>query len=103
MLTGAPLDAFYLDCGADPTVLSQTMGLSVGWGDAYWFDIVDQWIDITGVKNGRYRLTATADAQNWFLESDETNNLTWTELHLNGNATPRVTAQGPFAPLPVVP
>ena len=103
LLPGAPLDAFYLDCGDDPTALSQTMGLSVGWGDAYWFDIVDQWIDITGVKNGRYRLTSTADAQNSFLESDETNNVTWTDLHLHGNATPRVIGQGPFAPLPVVP
>jgi hypothetical protein len=102
LLPGAPLDAFYTDCGADPSALSQTMGLSIGWGDAYFFDIVDQWIDITGLKNGRYRLTATADAENWFLESDETNNATWTELKLRGNATPRVTAQGPFAPLPVV-
>jgi hypothetical protein len=49
---------------------------------------------------GRYRLTTTADAQNWFVESDELNNFTWTELQINNNGPPRVTAQGPYASLP---
>ena len=102
LLVGAPLDAFYMGCGTDSTVLTQTMGLSIGWGDAYFYDLVDQWVDITDVRPGRYRLTASADAQNWFLESDESNNFTWTELQLRRNVAPRVTAQGPFAPLPTV-
>ena len=101
LLVGAPRNSFYTGCGTDPTVLTQTMGLSIGWGDAYFYDLVDQWVDITGVRPGRYRLTAAADAENWFLESDESNNFTWTELQLNGNAPPRVTEQGPFAPPPV--
>ena len=37
------------------------MGLSVGWGDQYSASTNFQWIDITGLPNGRYRLTATAD------------------------------------------
>jgi subtilase family serine protease len=36
----------------------------------------DQYIDITGLKSGRYRLQATADASNWFTESNESNNTT---------------------------
>jgi hypothetical protein len=102
LLPGAPLDAFYADCGMDPTALNQTMGLSVGWGDAYFWDIAYQWVDITGLRPGRYRLNATADAQNWFRESNETNNFTWTDLRLRGDAEPQVIRQGPFIPLPVV-
>ncbi|HEV7808902.1 MAG TPA: lysyl oxidase family protein [Solirubrobacteraceae bacterium] len=101
LLVGAPYDAVYTGCGTDPNVLSQAMGLSIGWGDAYYYYLVDQWVDITGLGAGRYRLTTTADAQNFFEESDELNNFTWTELQIhNGNRRPRVTAQGPFAPLP---
>jgi hypothetical protein len=103
LLPGAPYSAVYTGCGTDPNVLNQTMGLSIGWGDAYYYYLVDQWVDITGLAPGRYRLTTTADQQNWFEESDESNNFTWTELQIfKGNRAPRVTAQGPFAPLPSV-
>lgn len=102
LLAGAPLDAFYTGCGTDPNVLNQTMGLSIGWGDAYYYDIAYQWVDVTGLRPGRYRLTATADAQNWFRESDDSNNVTWTDLRLRGNDDPRVIGQGPFIPLPQV-
>ena len=97
LLMGAPYSAVYTGCGTDSTVLTQTMGLSIGWGDAYYYNLVDQWVDITGLVPGRYRLTTTADEQNWFVESDEFNNFTWTELQINNNGPPRVTAQGPFA------
>jgi hypothetical protein len=104
LLDGAPYSAVYTGCGTDPNVLNQTMGLSIGWGDAYYYYLVDQWVDITGLGPGRYRLTTTADEQNWFEESDELNNFTWTELQIHrGNRKPRVTAQGPFAPLPTPP
>jgi Lysyl oxidase len=100
LLPGAPLGAFYTGCGTDPTVLNQSMGLSVGWGDAYYYDIAYQWVDITGLRAGRYRLAAVADAQNWFRESNDYNNFTWTDLRLRGDAEPQVIGQGPFIPLP---
>lgn len=96
-LAGAPASPFFTTCGTTGTVLTQTMGLSIGWGDSYPYYLVDQWIDVTNVGSGRYRLTTTADAQNWFLESSETNNTTWTELLLKANGPPRVVAQGPSA------
>ena len=96
-LPGAPPGPLYTTCGTTGTVLSQTMGLSTGWGDAYYYYLVDQWVDITNVGPGRYRLTTTADAQNWFVESNESNNATWTELQLKRSGQPRVTAQGPSA------
>ena len=97
-LAGAPSSAFYTTCGTTSTVLSQTMGLSVGWGDAYYYWLVDQWVDVTDVAAGRYRLSTTADPQNWFAESDDpnnSNNTTWTDLQLKGNGQPRVLAQAP--------
>jgi hypothetical protein len=100
LMPGSPPNASYTGCGTDPTVLTQSMGLSIGWGDAYYYNLVDQWVDITGLVPGRYRLTTTADEQNWFVESDEYNNFTWTELQINKNGPPRVTAQGPYATLP---
>jgi hypothetical protein len=99
-LPGAPPDQVYTGCGLDSTVLTQSMGLSVGWGDKYDFDLPDQWVDITGLPPGRYRLTTTADAQNSFLESDESNNFTWTDLRIKRKGDPIVTTQGPFTDPP---
>ena len=96
-LLGAPASAFYTTCGRDPNVSSQSMGLSVGWGDIYSYQLVDQWIDITGLGPGRYRLRTTADAQNWFVEANETNNLTWVDLQLKSKGAPRVIQYGPSA------
>lgn len=96
-LPGAPQNPFFTTCGTTGSALTQTMGLSVGWSDVYRYSLVDQWIDITNVSPGRYRLTTSADAQNSFAESDDANNLTWTELQLKASGPPRVVAQGPSA------
>ena len=58
------------------------MGLSPGWADPYSWLLPDQRLDITGLANGEYRLQATVDPDNWFRESDETNNGTWVDLRL---------------------
>lgn len=95
-LLGAPGDRVYTTCGTNSGVLTQTMGISVGWGDLYRYSIVDQWVDISRVKPGRYRLTTTADPQGRYLETSEENNFTWTDLQLKGNGV-SVVAQGPSA------
>jgi Lysyl oxidase len=94
-LPGAPDSPVYGGCGtaADLTV---TTGLSVGWGDTYPAAIAYQWIDITGLKSGRYRLRATADPANWFAEINDGNNSTWVDLKLTGSSV-RVGAYGPAA------
>jgi hypothetical protein len=94
-LLDAPQSPFFTTCGRDPNVSAQSMGLSVGWGDIYSYQLVDQWIDITGLGAGRYRVTTTADAQNYYLESNETNNVTWVDLQLKGKGNPRVIQYGP--------
>jgi hypothetical protein len=96
-LLGAPASPYFTSCGRDPNVSSQNMGLSVGWGDIYSYQLVDQWIDITGLTAGRYRLRTTADAQNYYLESNETNNVTWVDLQLKSKGTPRIIQYGPSA------
>ena len=95
-LPGAPASKVYTTCGTNGSVLTQTMGISVGWGDLYRYSLVDQWVDITNVSPGRYRLRTTADLQNRYLETNEANNFTWTDLQLKGNGV-RVIAQGPSA------
>ena len=82
-LPGAP---WYLEygrqgCGTQSSVRLRN-GLSVGWGDIYHRSLPGQYIDITGLPNGRYRLSATADQANFFLESNDANNSTWVDLRI---------------------
>jgi Lysyl oxidase len=93
-LAGAPQNPVYTHCGGSSD-LAVTMGISIGWGDAYYWNLPDQYIDITGLGAGRYRLQVTADAHNYFLESNGSNNATWVDLQLKGNGPPRVVSYGP--------
>ena len=92
-LPGAPERAVWsaTECGSrDDT--SVVMGLSVGWGDTYEWHLFDQHIDVTDIEPGRYRIRAVADPQDWFMESDETNNESWTvvEFALDTDGLPYV-------------
>jgi hypothetical protein len=95
-LPGAPRNPVYTSCGTLSS-LDLTLGLSIGWADVYRWDLPDQYVDITGLGPGRYRLTVTADNSNRFVESDETNNTTWVELQIKGQGAPKITAYGPAA------
>lgn len=83
-------------CGKYSSDLKVTMGLSVGWGDIYKYTLPDQYIDVTGLASGKYRLWATADADGWFVESDNTNNYTWVDVQLRGNSM-KIIGYGPSA------
>jgi hypothetical protein len=50
------------------------MGISPGWGDLYASQLYDQWVDVTGVTPGTYRLVGTVDPENLYEESNEGNN-----------------------------
>ena len=86
----APQVPVYGGCGvaADTSV---EIGLSVGWGDRYGATLPDQYIDVTGLSTGHYRLRATADAAGWFVEGDNGNNATWVDLRLRRD---RVDVEG---------
>jgi hypothetical protein len=83
-------------CGGGSSATRTIMGLSVGWGDIYNWNLPDQYIDITGLTSGRYRLIATADASDWFLESDDSNNFSSIDIRLRANNV-RIVAYGPSA------
>ncbi len=94
---GSPQAPYYTGCASNqPSALQVTMGLSKGWGDIYDASLPDQYIDITGLTSGRYRMRATADKQGWFSEGVESNNYTWVDIQLKGN-TVKVVRYGPAA------
>lgn len=78
-------ERFICQVGPTGTVL---MGTSRRWGDIYRYDIAYQWVDITGLPNGDYKLKAIADPPfgtgGRFRESNETNNRGWTKIHIGG-------------------
>ncbi|MGH8612044.1 MAG: lysyl oxidase family protein [Gammaproteobacteria bacterium] len=49
-------------------------GISVGWADVYGYSLDGQWIDITGVPSGSYKLEAEVNAEQVFEESNYENN-----------------------------
>ena len=84
-LANAPLAPVYTSCGK-LNDLNVMMGLSVGWGDIYGANLPDQYIDVTDLPPGEYRLRAIADPKHLFVEQDATNNTTTIVLKLSENA-----------------
>jgi len=62
------------------------MGTSRGWGDIYRWSIAFQWIDITDLPNGKYKVRVVIDPPmatgGFFKESDESNNRSWTKIRI---------------------
>lgn len=101
-LAGAPANAVYTNAGCGgATSLSVMMGLSVGWGDTYPWTLPDQFIDVSSLDSGKYRLYAEADPNGWFGESSRQNNATWVDLALTtsrkGTSKMRILGYGPSA------
>ena len=58
----------------EPDAQSLRMGLSEGWRDIYHREMVFQWVDVSDVTPGVYRIGVQADPNDVVVESDETNN-----------------------------
>jgi hypothetical protein len=67
-----------------PLALTADMGLSLGWGDDYPWNTNLQWIDITGIPNGRYTLTVTANPGDVLQETSYANNSVSAVVKING-------------------
>ena len=98
-LPGAPQSPVYQEAGCGRTdSLTAAMGLSIGWGDIYPSTLPDQFIDVTNVPDGLYRLVVTADPGGWFTEASDDNNFTWVSFELSGGGrNVRVIGYGPNA------
>ncbi len=83
-------------CAGGSSALQVKMGLSTGWGDAYWWNTVGQYVDISGLPNGKYRLETAVNPNLGFSQANSANDLTWVDIGLKNN---RVTIEsyGPSA------
>lgn len=72
-------------------------GISEGWLDLYTSDLPFQWVDVSDVAPGRYRLAANVDPDDFVIEGNEGNNgpaLAASILTLPGYAALPVTTAG---------
>jgi hypothetical protein len=73
-------------CEIAPGGTTVPMGLSVGWGDRYPYNIAFQYIDISGLGNGEYTVTIAADPPSTgggqFIEANEGNNTSWARIRI---------------------
>ena len=67
--------------GSDGAVVT---GISPTWGDLYSRWLAFQWVDVTGVAPGPYRLRAEADPDGQIEESDETDQVAWADVWVPG-------------------
>ncbi len=60
------------------------VGLSVGWGDVYRWQRPGQYVEFAGLGNGRYVVHAQVDEKNNVIESDETDNISYAYIEVQG-------------------
>jgi subtilisin-like proprotein convertase family protein len=80
--------------GCSPTI----QGISSGYTDIYYQSLDGMWINLpAGLCNGQYWIVVQLDPYNYFLESNELNNVLATPITLTqqGGSVPVVTANGP--------
>ena len=63
-------------------------GINRGWSDVYDWYIPDQYIEVTGVPSGFYRLEFCADPFNEIEEENEDNNCVVNHIRLSGMEGP---------------
>lgn len=60
------------------------VGLSVGWGDVYRWQRPGQYVEFAGQGNGKYVVHALVDEYNNVVESDETDNVSYAYIEIQG-------------------
>lgn len=63
-----------------------TQGLSVGWADRYGWRLPGQYVDVTGIANGKYWLVSTADPVDRLVETNETDNTYALKIKISSDA-----------------
>ena len=80
---GYPFDT----CGKTVSVDSITMGISVGWADDYFPTTTYQWIDVTTLPKGVYRLCAKVNPVGAWTESNLANNFFWRDVYIDAKGS----------------
>jgi hypothetical protein len=75
----------YNASGQPSTSCGQLQGVSVGRADVYSDSLEGQWLDVTGIPNGKDYIGMTLDADNAIVESNENNNAIFQLFTLNAN------------------
>jgi hypothetical protein len=70
-------------CGTRSSTVAH-VGLSVGWLDVYPWNFAYQWVNISGIPDGSYRVCVTSDPLERFIETREDNNQVWTNIRIVG-------------------
>jgi Lysyl oxidase len=104
------LDSYRYTASTDPHYSGSTdvclladgrieMGISRGWGDIYRYDFAYQWVDITGLPRGDYKLKVVIDppfgSGGRFHEADEANNRAWVKLRIRRSTVTLLASSGP--------
>lgn len=78
-LANAVPDAEYEICG------KELQGISVGWGDTYFFNYPDQNLDVSDLPPGTYKLTFVVNPEKLFDEVSYENNISSVTFDLSVN------------------
>jgi hypothetical protein len=81
-MAGSPPQRVYPACNEDKNTTAITLGTSIGWSDVYPTTYPEQYIDVTGVKKGRYGYIQIADPKNGIWENNENDNASMTIVSL---------------------
>jgi len=76
-LPGAPPEPVFTNCDRE------RQGVSVGWGDTYRYTLPDQYLDITEVPSGRYRLEFTLNPDGVITEINSSDNFSYVTIDID--------------------
>eukprot|EP00051_Salpingoeca_urceolata_P030603 m.9223 g.9223 ORF g.9223 m.9223 type:complete len:445 (+) comp3437_c0_seq1:263-1597(+) len=90
-------DRPYGGSGNSPTGYTcSNQGISAGWSDVYYASLSCQWIDVTDVADGEYRLLVTVDPNNFLGDPNPSNNVADVPIVIKGGAVSSpIAGQGP--------
>ncbi len=83
------------DYRTDEIGVGQVVGISSGWTDSYRMHLPDQYIEITGVPDGRYLLEIIIDPLDVIAESDEEDNRACALIALRGEEARLISSPAP--------
>lgn len=79
---GGPKKAVYPACSQDRKAKWAKLGNSVGWADIYPATYYEQYIELSGLAAGCYKLWQIADPENSLVEVSEENNASFVRVQL---------------------